>query len=222
MRKLILFLTLLFAASPALAKPKTKTYPVSCARAWKAVEAVAAGKDYSSSMLDDKRQKAQFVMGHGAWTGKRTLYLTLSGSGDSCEVAVEGVFSGLAHNDKGDLFKRLEGVLTETPSESAPKATESVPTVVTKESPAESEQRAKSKTEMQKLDVETGTIVVNSVPNGAEVYVDGNFVGDAPATLELAPGKHTIRVSLSSYKDWSRELSVLAFSKANLSATLEK
>jgi hypothetical protein len=60
------------------------------------------------------------------------------------------------------------------------------------------------------------------VPNGAEVYVDGNFVGDVPATLELAPGKHTIRVSLNGYKDWSRELSVLASSKVNLTATLEK
>ncbi len=120
MRKLILLLTLLLVASPALAKPRTKSYPVSCDRVWKAVEAVAAAKDYSSSMLDDKRQKAQFVMGHGNWTGKRTLYLTLAGSGDSCEVAVEGVFSGLAHNDKGDLFKRIEHALTETPSESKP------------------------------------------------------------------------------------------------------
>ncbi|HLB89627.1 MAG TPA: hypothetical protein VJK29_18365 [Terriglobales bacterium] len=120
MRNLILLLALLLVAIPALAKPRTKTYPVSCDRVWKAVEAVAAGKDYTSTMLDDKRQKAQFVMGHGAWTGKRTLYLTLSGSGDSCEVAVEGVFSGLAHNDKGDLFKRIDQVLAETVPESKP------------------------------------------------------------------------------------------------------
>jgi len=39
-------------------------------------------------------------------------------------VAVEGVFSGLAHNDKGDLFKRIEEALIETPPESKPELKE--------------------------------------------------------------------------------------------------
>jgi hypothetical protein len=96
------------AALDAQAKPRTKSYPLSCDRVWEAVEDVAESKDYSSSMLDDKRHKAEVVTGHGIWTGKRTLYITLSGSGDTCEVAVEGTFSGITHNDKGDLFTRIE------------------------------------------------------------------------------------------------------------------
>jgi hypothetical protein len=67
-----------------------------------------------------------------------------------------------------------------------------------------------------------GAIALNSVPDGAEVYVDGNFVGQTPATLKLAAGKHTIRVSLKSYKDWHRDLAVLQSSEVKLIATLEK
>ena len=104
---------LLFAAVPAFAKPATKTYAHSCAQVWQAIESTPTGPGhpYSSSMLDDKRHKAEFVTGHGVLTSKRTLYVSLSGSGDSCTVAIEGVFSGLAHNDKGDLFKRIERAL---------------------------------------------------------------------------------------------------------------
>ncbi len=67
-----------------------------------------------------------------------------------------------------------------------------------------------------------GTIEVRSVPDGAEVYVDGSFIGNAPATLKLAPGQHTIRVTQSGFKEWSREIAVQAGSEAHLSASLEK
>ena len=63
---------------------------------------------------------------------------------------------------------------------------------------------------------------VNSNPDGADVYVDGSFVGNAPATLKLKPGKHTITVKQSGYKEWSREVSAEASAEAHISATLEK
>jgi PEGA domain len=67
-----------------------------------------------------------------------------------------------------------------------------------------------------------GTIEVRSTPDGAEVYVDGAFIGNAPATLKLAPGQHTIRVTQSGFKEWSREIAVQAGSEAHLSASLDK
>ena len=67
-----------------------------------------------------------------------------------------------------------------------------------------------------------GTVEVRSTPDGAEVYVDGAFIGNAPATLKLAAGQHTIRVTQSGFKDWSREITVQAGSEAHLSASLEK
>jgi len=67
-----------------------------------------------------------------------------------------------------------------------------------------------------------GTVQVTSNPDGADVYSDGSFVGNAPSTLKLAPGKHTVRVSSSGYKDWSRDITVQAGSELKLNAVLEK
>jgi hypothetical protein len=68
----------------------------------------------------------------------------------------------------------------------------------------------------------TGTVQVVSNPDGADVYSDGAFVGNAPSTLKLAPGKHTVRVTSSGYKEWSREITVQAGSEVKLNAVLEK
>jgi hypothetical protein len=68
----------------------------------------------------------------------------------------------------------------------------------------------------------TGTVNVTSNPDGAEVYADGQFVGNCPAVLKLKPGKHTVSVKLSGYRDWSREISVEPGSEVRLAATLEQ
>jgi hypothetical protein len=44
-------------------------------------------------------------------------------------------------------------------------------------------------------DVSSGTVAVSAVPEGADVSVDGAFVGNTPATLKLAPGKHKVTVA---------------------------
>jgi hypothetical protein len=67
-----------------------------------------------------------------------------------------------------------------------------------------------------------GAINISSDPPGADVTVDGDFVGNCPASLKLSPGKHTITVKMAGYKDWSRELTVQAGSEVQLSAALEK
>ena len=67
-----------------------------------------------------------------------------------------------------------------------------------------------------------GSVKVSSVPDGAEIYVDDAFVGNAPATLHLPGGKHTVKVSQSGYKPWSKELAVFAGSEVQLKAALEK
>jgi hypothetical protein len=68
----------------------------------------------------------------------------------------------------------------------------------------------------------TGSIVVESTPPNAEVYLDSAFVGNAPATLKVPAGKHVIRVALSGFKDWSKEINVLAGSEVKLVAGLDK
>lgn len=67
-----------------------------------------------------------------------------------------------------------------------------------------------------------GIVNVASNPVGADVSLDGNFVGNAPATLKLAPGKHTVTFKMAGYSDWSREITVQSASEVQLTATLEK
>ena len=64
-------------------------------------------------------------------------------------------------------------------------------------------------------------ISIVSNPTGADVNVDGNFVGNTPSRLDLPDGAHTITVSKDGYKTWERKLMVTD-DPANLDAELEK
>ena|ERR1051325_5402599 len=67
-----------------------------------------------------------------------------------------------------------------------------------------------------------GTIVVETAPPGADVYIDDQFYGNGPATLKLRAGKHTIKVKMAGYKDWSRDVTCDVGSEAHLTATLDE
>jgi hypothetical protein len=67
-----------------------------------------------------------------------------------------------------------------------------------------------------------GTVNVSSNPAGADVFADGDFVGNSPAVLKLEPGKHTVAVKSSGYTDWSKEITVQSGSEVQLAANLEK
>jgi hypothetical protein len=71
-------------------------------------------------------------------------------------------------------------------------------------------------------DATKGKINVSSMPDGADIYVDNAFVGNTPAALNLAVGQHSVKVSQSGYKDWQKDLSVIAGSEVNLKASLQK
>jgi hypothetical protein len=48
---------------------------------------------------------------------------------------------------------------------------------------------------------DSGKLTVQSTPANADIFVDGAFIGNAPAALKVKAGKHTIRAVLSGYKD---------------------
>jgi len=45
-----------------------------------------------------------------------------------------------------------------------------------------------------------------STPDGAEIEVDGAFVGSTPSTITLASGDHTVRVSKKGYQPYEKNL----------------
>jgi len=67
----------------------------------------------------------------------------------------------------------------------------------------------------------TGTVVITSEPDGAEIFVDEKFHGNAPATLRLPAGSHVIVLKFPGHADWRRTLEVLKSSKTSLKAALE-
>jgi serine protease Do len=66
-----------------------------------------------------------------------------------------------------------------------------------------------------------GSVTITSIPDGAEIYVDDKFVGNAQATLKLEAGRHAILLKSRGCADWQRSLEVFKDSSVTLKATLE-
>lgn len=63
-------------------------------------------------------------------------------------------------------------------------------------------------------------VTVNSSVVGADIEVDGAFVGNTPSTVSVPAGKHTITVKKKGYADWTRIMN-LAGPTIHLNADLE-
>ena len=63
---------------------------------------------------------------------------------------------------------------------------------------------------------------IESEPNGADIEIDGSFVGNAPSDLQVNEGDHTVTVKKSGFKDWERKMKVSGGSSVHLNAQLEK
>ena len=61
-----------------------------------------------------------------------------------------------------------------------------------------------------------------SDPAGAEIAIDGRYVGSTPSDLSLTVGKHDVVISLSGFAQWKRELVVSQESQLTIHAVLEK
>jgi hypothetical protein len=68
----------------------------------------------------------------------------------------------------------------------------------------------------------TSKLQIDSSPPGADIEVDGSFVGNTPSDVIVAEGDHTIVVKKSGFKNWERKLKSSAGSSVHLSAELEK
>jgi hypothetical protein len=64
------------------------------------------------------------------------------------------------------------------------------------------------------------TAEISSDPLGADIEIDGNFVGSTPSSVGIVAGEHTLRVSKSGYKKWERTLKS-STGKIKIAARLE-
>jgi len=66
----------------------------------------------------------------------------------------------------------------------------------------------------------TSSVEFDSTPDGADILIDGNLVGNCHSTLHLTPGHHTIELRLAGYRTWSRTMVVDPESHQSVRATL--
>ena len=64
-------------------------------------------------------------------------------------------------------------------------------------------------------------ISITSVPPGADLEVDGKFIGNTPSSMNLASGDHAIKMTKKGYKTWERNLTASG-GNVNLNAELEE
>ena len=57
---------------------------------------------------------------------------------------------------------------------------------------------------------------------GADIEVDGAFLGNTPAEVPLVVGERSVRLTKNGYKPWERKLHVLSGGKQIISAELEQ
>jgi PDZ domain/PEGA domain len=68
-----------------------------------------------------------------------------------------------------------------------------------------------------KDDVAT-VVALRSVPDGAEIYLDGNFAGNTPSSLNVPYGEHSVTLRKAKFQDWVREM---AFSGGTITLSAE-
>jgi hypothetical protein len=138
-----------------------------------------------------------FIRGSHADIRKGTM-LTAYVDGDR-EVAVKVVtLSALAAKPPAESAE---------PAAAEPDAAQPTPAPSSTSAPATSE--------------DSCTVVVKSNPGGAEISVDGNYVGSTTSTLRLTPGEHTIAVRKSGYQTWQRTMTANAGGNVTIDAPLQ-
>ena len=141
------------------------------------------------------------------------------GGGHTGAVTAGIVASGLILWPVAPVFLLIHGK-----DISIPKGTE-VPTFVDGNSQLESSRfQQKSTVAAQSVSAPTPStssaeIAITSTPPGADIELDGAFVGNTPSTIGVMPGEHTIELRKSGYAAWERELKVTS-GKIDIAAEL--
>jgi hypothetical protein len=51
-------------------------------------------------------------------------------------------------------------------------------------------------------------LAISSNPDGADIEIDGGFVGNTPSSIETTPGEHVVVIHKKGFKDWQRKVKV--------------
>ena len=213
MKTSVVALLLLALAVPAFGKTHKDSFDVPCNQLWAAVKDTLrnSGK-YGIVGISDSELTASYNIG-GGLGGKRINSVVLNPQGAAgCEMQTQTAYTGLVHNDAGDFKARVDDSLAKLkgskPPEPAAPQTPGAGAAAAAPAAAPAGQ--------------VQSVAVKSEPDGADIAVDGKYVGSTPSTVTLAPGDHTLKIEKSGFKTWERTIGVSAGGAITVNAALEK
>jgi hypothetical protein len=227
-RCLLIFVALLLPIV-AQAEPKKKTYNNSADQVFQAALRTARER-HVVTFVDEKTLMFTFETGRSVTSEGFVANASVEPEGDSSATLIinvqtkKGFSWGAGDRMAEKFYSQVADELAGDPKQkSAVKSTNAAVDVpAPKAVPAEPSMTQPTMVQTSAADSTKGKINVNSTPDGADIYIDNNFVGNAPASLSLTPGQHSVKVSEDGYKDWQKDLSVTAGSEVNLKAALQK
>jgi len=66
------------------------------------------------------------------------------------------------------------------------------------------------------------SVIIKSMPDGAEITVDDKFLGTTPSTVQLTPGEHKIVILKAGFRSWERTMTISPNGSVNLDVSLER
>jgi hypothetical protein len=157
-------------------------------------------------IINNKKEKADYVVvldheGGKGWVRKDNKVAVFNGDGDS-------IVSRSTRSLGSSVQDACNAIKADWPKRAAMQHQE--PTATAKDAAA-----------AKPPEFAGAKLQISSDPVGADIEVDGNFIGSTPSSVELPAGEHAIVVKKSGYKNWERKIKTTA-GAINVSASLEK
>jgi hypothetical protein len=123
-------------------------------------------------------------------------------------------YTGTAAADM--IADALKGVDLSSVSPAAPGSSPTAPSTPPSPAPAPSSNSTPATPDA------AASVQLSSDPAGAEITIDGSYVGNTPSLIKLLPGTHSIKMTMPGYAPWVRSIETAAGESRNFAATLEK
>ena len=111
-------------------------------------------------------------------------------------------------------LKPLKGEQAELPQTAAVQSAQPEPSPANNSQPEPSVQ--------SEPPAQPSNVIVKSTPAGADINVDGKYMGSTPSTIQLVPGEHEVLIEKESLRPWQRTMTVSTGGSLTIDATLEK
>jgi len=139
---------------------------------------------------------------------------------------VTGIGYALSSSDLLNLLRRFYPVPAPTTAKTAVRPTETpsdAEEVYSPSSPVVLESSPSSSSPAVQLAVQEGFgfLTITSDLESAEIYIDGKFHGNAPATLRLPAGSHCVLVKSPGLPDYVRTIEIPKSSKLSIKAVFQ-